>query len=131
MNILNASWVDVNTNFTLNKLPDQLVDYDAILKCSLFNLFNCVPGQRGRIFEPTYGSSWMHFLQEPISEMTARKIRILMLNDIKKWEPRVAVDSGSTYILPDMTVPGYKVRLALILPNLDSVLPALDFEIHI
>lgn len=127
--ITDATWIDINTNYQLNNLPDRITDNLAIVRSSLFNLFNCTPGQRGRIFQPTYGSSWLYFLQEPINSVTATKIRMLMFQDIAKWETRVQVDTQNTFIIADTNIPGYRCRLALILPNLAGTIPAIDFEI--
>ena len=112
LSVATALWVDVNTQYTLNSLPDRVVDAKAIIVSSLFNLFNCMPGQRARIFQPSYGSLWLQFLQEPISPITAQKMYIYMLKAIKQWEPRITVDDANTYIQPDMSVPGYIVRIA-------------------
>lgn len=130
-NLLEATWIDVNTNFQLNELPDRITDNLAIVRSSLYNLFNCVPGQRGRTFQPTYGSSWLYFLQEPISAMTARKIEMLVFQDIVKWEPRIQIDHTSTYIQPDFSIPGYRIRIGLIFPNLPGVIPSIEFEVQV
>lgn len=112
LSIANALWIDVNTQYTQNSLPDRVVDAKAIITSSLFNLFNCVPGERSRIFQPTYGSLWLQFLQEPLNDLTAQKMYIYMLAAIKKWEPRITIDASNTYIEPEDSLPGYVVRIA-------------------
>lgn len=107
-----AVWVDVNTNFTQNALPDRLPDTLSITYASLFNLFNCTPGERGRIFQPRYGSLWYQFLQEPIDDITSGNMRIAMIQAIGRWEPRIKLDYSGTSITADTTVPGYYVRIA-------------------
>src|SRR6478736_6895204 len=84
-----ASWIDVNTLVTLNNLPDRLPDELSIVHASLVNLFSCSIGERGKIFQPEYGSEWREFLQEPIDEVTAAKMRIAMIQAIARWEPRL------------------------------------------
>lgn len=106
-----ATWIDSNSKFGLNNLPDRLADAYAIQN-SLFNLFNCPIGARGRIFEPTYGSQWMYFLQEPIDDQTAASMRIGMIQAIAKWEPRLQLDYGNTYIAADYNLPGYQVQIS-------------------
>ena len=114
----NAIWVDVNTQIGLNTLPDRVADTAAIINSSLFNLFNCSPGQRGRIFQPEYGSSWASFLQEPISDITALKMQIYMIDSIKRWEPRIELNQDRCRIDANTEIPGYEVRLFFRMPNL-------------
>lgn len=112
LNTVGATWIDMNTDFTQNNLPDRLPDKLAISRCSLINLFNCPIGARGRIFQPTYGSMWYQFLQEPIDDITAGKMRIAMIQALIKWEPRLSLDYSQTSIVADVTIPGYIVRIA-------------------
>jgi phage baseplate assembly protein W len=112
VNVGNALWVDVNTRFTQDHLPDRVVDDAAIWHSSLYNLLNCMPGQRARIFQPEYGSSYRMFLQEPINDVTAAKMQMLLFANIAKWEPRVNLRASSR-IEADTNLPGYKARLDL------------------
>lgn len=110
-----ATWIDVNTNVTLNVLPDRLPDTQAIRLSSLINLFNCPIGGRSRLFEPTYGTVIYELLQEPIDEVTAQSIQIGILQAIQKWEPRIILDFRNTHVIPDYSLPGYRVRLSGVL----------------
>src|ERR1700688_4822363 len=107
-----ATWIDVNSLFTQNTLPDRLPDQMALMYGSLFNLFNCSIGERSRIFQPEYGMLWREFLQEPIDQITANKMQMGMLQALARWEPRINVSLGSSYIIPDMTLPGYQVGIS-------------------
>ena len=109
------TWRDVNTQFTQNAYPDILPD-DLAISNSLFNLFNCPIGARGRIFSPTYGSLWSQYLQEPIDAVTANSMWISMIQSIAKWEPRIKLNYGQTSIIPDLSIPGYQVRISGINP---------------
>jgi phage baseplate assembly protein W len=111
LSLQGASWVDVNTQVTLNNLPDRVPDDISITFSSLFNLFNCDIGERGKIFQPEYGSEWRRFLQEPIDEITAAKMRIAMIQAIARWEPRIQLDTGKSAVVPDYNLPGYQVRI--------------------
>lgn len=111
-NLSGAIWVDVNPLFTVNNLPDQLPDVQSIQYCSLFNLFNCPIGARGRTFQPTFGSMWYQFIHEPIDDTTAEKMQIGMIQSIQRWEPRIKLDYSSTYVQADTSLPGYRVRIA-------------------
>jgi phage baseplate assembly protein W len=109
--LANAIWIDANPKYGLDTLPDRLPDAQAI-NCSLYNLFNCAPGQRSRIFQPTYGSLWLSFIHEPINDITAMKMQVYMIDAIKQWEPRIELDLRNTGITPDLKLPGYIVRVA-------------------
>jgi hypothetical protein len=106
-----ATFVDINTLFTQNNLPDRLPDALCIQYGSLVNLFNCSIGQRSRIFQPQYGMYWLELLQEPIDQITANKMQMGMLQALAKWEPRIQVNLGDSYVTPDMSLPGYQVGI--------------------
>lgn len=118
LSLQNAIWVDVNSRFTLDNLPDRLTDSLSISNSSLFNLFNTSPGQRARTFQPEYGSLWMHFIHEPITDLTAAKMEIFMVDSIVKWEPRIQLDKQNTRITANTNLPGYEVQVAFNLPNI-------------
>ena len=111
LSLSGASWIDVNTLVTQNNLPDRLPDSLAIVHSSLFNLFNCSIGERGKTFQPEYGSEWRQFLQEPIDAITAAKMRIAMIQAIARWEPRIQLDYAKSSITPNTLIPGYEVRI--------------------
>lgn len=107
-----ATWLDVNPLFTVNLRPERLPDAQSVLYSSFFNLMNCPVGARGRIFQPEYGSSLLWFLQEPINNNTAQQIRMSIMQTFGRWEPRIQVDYANTQIVPDYTLPGYRIRLS-------------------
>jgi phage baseplate assembly protein W len=109
--LTDATWIDVNSQFTVNAQPDRLPDSQAISN-SLFNLFNCEIGGRGRIFQPTYGSGLYWYLQEPLDQITANKLNIATIQAIQRWEPRILVDNSNSYVNPNYNLPGYDVRIA-------------------
>lgn len=111
-----ARWIDINSSYTLDNLPDRLPDQLAIINSSLYNLLNCVPGQRGRIFQPEYGSQWMQFIHEPILDITAKKMEILMIQSIIRWVPQITLNQADTRIDADLSLPGYKVRIPFSTP---------------
>jgi phage baseplate assembly protein W len=128
LSLNNAIWIDVNSQISINNLPDRVPDAIAIWNSSLFNLFNCYPGQRARTFQPRYGSFWLQFLQEPIGPATAAKMQIFMIQAIKEWEPRISLDMNNTSITADTMIPGYVVRIAFSMPGL-SVPQQLQFTV--
>lgn len=112
VSLAGATFIDVNTMYTQNTLPDRVPDALCIQAGSLFNLFNCPIGARSRIGEPEYGSMWYQFLQEPVDDITSGNMRIAMIQAIQRWEPRIQLDLSNTYIIPDVTLPGYRVRIS-------------------
>ncbi len=111
--LTNATWVDVNPRWGQNNLAERLPDERAVVICSLYNLFNCPIGSRGRIFQPEYGSSLYPFLQEPIDIQTAHAMEVTLIQAVDRWEnTRIRIDTGGTYIEPVMSLPGYRVQFS-------------------
>ena len=112
--INNATWIDVNPNYPNSQfIPERLSDLQSVSICSIPVLLSCAIGDRGGIFEPTYGSDLYYFLQEPIDETTSFNIRTSIITTIQKWEPRVEVDLANTIVEPDLSLPGYRLSLRL------------------
>ena len=112
LRVTDCTWLDVNSQFTTNLQPERCADVNSILFVSFFNLMNCPIGARGRIFQPEYGSSLMWFLQESISPITAQKIRLAIMQIFGRWEPRFELDYRETQIIPDYSLPGYRIRIS-------------------
>lgn len=106
-----ASWIDLNPTFGESNLPLRLPDEQSVMFCSLYALLNCPIGDRGGIFEPTYGSDLYWYLQEPLSEDTAGSIKISILTTFAKWEPRIRLNAGRTTVTANMNLPGYDVHI--------------------
>lgn len=123
-----ATWIDANSQFTQNGLPDRVPDALAI-SASLYNILNCPIGARGRIFQPTYGSLWYQYLQEPIDQITATKMTISTIQAIQRWEPRITLDNSNSYINPNYGLPGYDVRIAFTV-NLTSQKQQVTFQLQ-
>lgn len=129
LQLAGATWIDVNSQFTANNLPDRIPDVLAV-KNSLFNIFNCPIGSRSRIFQPQYGCLWIQFLQEPIDTTTATKIQLDLLQALAKWEPRISVDFVNSGVVPDLSLPGYYVTIAFALNLNLSVTGKASFQIQ-
>jgi phage baseplate assembly protein W len=124
----NATWIDVNSLFTLNGNPDRLPNVLAVQN-SIYNIVNCPIGARSRIMQPTYGSLWYQFLQEPIDQSTANKMNVAMIQALQRWEPRITLDNSNSYVSPDLTLPGYQVRIAFTI-NLNLQPSAVSFSVN-
>ncbi len=120
LSLKGATWIDVNTQYGQDNLPDRLPDQLAITNCALYNLLNCAPGQRARTFQPTFGSEWLRFIHEPIVDNTAAKMESSMLDSLERWLPQIEIDRKSTRILADTSLPGYKVRIGIKSPFSNS-----------
>jgi phage baseplate assembly protein W len=106
-----ATWVDANSQYTQNNQPDRIPDAYAISN-SIYNILNCAIGGRGRIFQPTYGSLWYQFLQEPIDQVTSNKMNLSTIQALARWEPRILIDNSNSYVQPNYSLPGYNVQIA-------------------
>ena len=126
-----AVWVDSNPNFTQGPLPDQLPDAAAVMSSGLLNLFGCPVGARGRTFQPEYGIFWLNYLQEPINRITARSMTMGMFQAIKRWEPRIQIDQSYSNIIPDLNIPGYRIRLGMYMKQGSSLLHKMQFDLKV
>lgn len=105
-----AVYLDFNTLADVNGKADLLPDVLAINN-SLYNLFRCHVGGRGPIFQPQYGTNLMQMIHEPTDMITANKIRILLIQAIQRWEPRIVVDMLRTTVEPVLELPGFAVQV--------------------
>lgn len=112
LSLYGATWVDINTLVSQDNLPDRLPDQLSITNSSLRNLLTTRIGERGKIFQPEYGSEWYTYLQEPLDDVTATKMQITLIQAIARWEPRIVLDYANTYIQPNYDLPGYFVHIA-------------------
>ena len=126
-----ASLIDVNPQYGIDNLPDRLPDDLAVTNSELYNLLNCSPGERGRIFEPTFGSLWLHFIDEPIHDLTAKKMEVFMIQSIERWIPQVTLDHTQTRILADLNIPGYVVKLFFNTPFSGSLIHQATFQLNV
>jgi phage baseplate assembly protein W len=122
-----ATWIDVNSQFTMDSRPDRLPDVLAVSN-SIYNLLNSPLGSRSRIFQPEYGASLYQFIQEPLDQSTANKIRIGFIQALARWEPRITLDMANSYVNANSDVYGYDVRIAYSL-NLNARPASMSFFI--
>lgn len=116
INYANASWVDVNTLYGINVQPELITESKAINN-SLYNLFQCPIG--GRPFLRDYGSMMPTLLMEPVSTLTAHLLKQVMLQAIRRWEPRIKVDIENTILEPLETKDGYMVQVVYTILSLN------------
>lgn len=119
-------WADVNSNFGEDVDPEVVTDVQSINN-SLFNIFRCPVGSRP--FEREYGSSLMDALFEPTDSQTADFIDIALYQAIRRWEPRIKVDTSKSFIRPFPSGDGFDVRIVYIILKTRMV-AAYDFSIR-
>jgi phage baseplate assembly protein W len=116
-----ADYIDVNPDPTGNTYGDLLYGENAVLIGSLYNLFKCPRGDRGRIFRPDYGASLYGLLQEPIDDSTSAFIRMGLLDAVARWEPRIELLNSYTSVTPDYSLPGYIITIGFRFVDEDKV----------
>jgi phage baseplate assembly protein W len=57
-------------------------------------------------------------------------MRIAMIQALARWEPRITIDFTNSYITPDTSLPGYRVRIAFTI-NLNSSKQQLSFNLQV
>lgn len=129
LNTSGSIWVDVNSGVTRNGLPDRLPDQLSITHSSFYNLLGCPIGGRSRTFQPTYGTLLYQLLHEPLDQQTGDAIQIGLIQALAKWEPRISLDYSETWVRPDYTLPGFRIRLTYTV-NLTGQTEASEFAIR-
>lgn len=111
--------MDVNTQIDINGKPDLVANIQAINN-SLYNLFRCNIGARGPIFQPEYGTGLMNLLEEPMDYITANKIRMVLVQAIQRWEPRIEVDQSRTRVDTNVALAAFQVQVVYNIVGLDQ-----------
>jgi phage baseplate assembly protein W len=109
--VVDVVWLDVNSRIATNGKPDLLPNIQAINN-SLFNLFATPIGTRGPIFQPEYGTGLYHILHEPLDLITSNKIKIVLIQAIQRWEPRIELDLNRTTVAPDYERAAFIVQVS-------------------
>lgn len=86
---------DINARFGVVNYKEQVIDADAINQ-SIATILGTLPGQR--LFRPQFGCLLYNKLFEPMNDDTAGSIEIIIKSSIKKWEPRIKLNSVNVYV---------------------------------
>ena len=105
-----ACAVDVNPYPNRNGYGDAVLNNLAI-RTSLKNIILGYIGCKSRLFNSSFGSQTYFFLQEPMDDLTAFKIKNSLQQAISRWEPRVRVGGSDITVIADPTLPGYTIRI--------------------
>jgi len=106
----NPVYTDLHLDLTVQKnvgLGDKPIDSNDIkvdtdieaIKNSIRNIFSTRKGQK--LLNPDFGTSLEQFLFQSVTEFQANIIGNTILNDLKKYEPRVEVLKVEVVMLPD------------------------------
>ena len=113
----NYSFVDVQLDFSNPIQRDVVASYDgnAIVN-SLVNLFNTMPGQN--LLNPEYGLNLMQYVFQPATDTTAYLIGKTIMNNVSKFEPRVAVQNIDIKVNTDEQT--FTIVLSILIPSLNT-----------
>lgn len=116
---------DVNIDLGKGSSYELLYDEDAIRRAIL----NIISTRRGsRPFRRDFGSNLMEILFDPLDEITARRIRTMLMNDIAAYETRVVLQEVE--VLLDHELDGYYVNLVGYMPKLNNRMFSFNFNLR-
>ncbi len=123
-----VTYTDIYFDLAENSIPDSKTLFSEVTKTdlrtssdegavlnSIRNIFQTTPGEK--ILNPTFGINLTQWLFEPANEFIAREIGEAIVNGIERYEPRVVVNNVS--VVADMEKNQYRIKLALLLPQLN------------
>ena len=107
---------DVAVDFSTTS--SVLILYDrAVIDNMITHLFATTVGERGAMFEPTFGSRIPYFLHEPVNATTAWKMETEIFESIRRWIPYITLITSQVRVDVDpdagiyyLTVP-YRITL--------------------
>lgn len=82
---------ELNQRFNYNgDLRPVLVEEEQAIEQSIENILETPIGSR--FFQPEFGSNILNMIYEPLTEDNALVLFFMIVEAIRKWEPRVEVD---------------------------------------
>lgn len=102
--------IDVNPTPFDGFNGDVVFDETAV-RAALVNLILGYVGCKSRIFNQKFGSQTYNFLQEPLDNATAAKMKNSILQAISRWEERVRVNAADLVITPDLVNASYRITV--------------------
>ena len=114
MSVGKLSKNSLNENST-NKDLDTAVNFESI-KNSIINLFTTSPGQK--ILEPEFGLNFGDLLFLPVSKKRAKIIGDIILNGVRRYEPRINIFELDIVSVPEEST--YEIELNLTVPEFDN-----------
>lgn len=112
------TWRDLHLNVQTEPTGIDLktsLDYMAVDN-AMTNLFMFYPGQN--ILFPEFGNKLYKYVDEPVIDITAGRIRDEILGMFKMWEPRIRITSVA--VVPNADQNEYWITVEYSVPSLDS-----------
>lgn len=103
-----SSLIDLNPEFGNPGEPMLLYGLEVI-RASLRRLFVSHIGSKSKIFDFSYGCSAVDFLQDPMDDLTAMKIKVSFQDAVLRHEPRVSIQIAELQVYASYELPGYYV----------------------
>lgn len=102
------TWIDVQARVGLDNVGALAYDVEAV-RNSVKNILMTPIGTRP--YEREYGSWLHHYLQEPLTLTTVESCRTSLIESIKRWEPRIQIDTSKTVMELLRQDPGFRLTL--------------------
>lgn len=110
------TYVDINSMYSVSPTADILCEDDIAIINGIINTLNTYADMDGiseRPFIPSFYSSLILLLEEPVDTMTAFQIKIELENLIAN-NPRALIDNARTKVVPNSQGNGYDITLGVI-----------------
>ena len=92
------------------------VDSDiALIEGNIIQILGTHKGER--VMLPEFGSNIRKFIHEPLDHITCALLRVEIFDAIKRWEPRIILDTANSKITPYPSEFRVKVHLRYKLKN--------------
>jgi phage baseplate assembly protein W len=109
-------WSDVNNKLRLDKTGDVKKDVNLeAIESAIENILLTRKGER--VMRPLFGSVLEAFLFEPLSEATAHKIGLEVLDVLSRQEPRIEVKRVE--VVADHSIGGYQITIEAVVKELN------------
>jgi phage baseplate assembly protein W len=109
-------WSDVNNKLRLDKTGDVKKDVNLeAIESAIENILLTRKGER--VMRTELGSVLEWYLLEPLSEATAHKIGLEVLDALSRQEPRIEVKGVE--VVADHTIGGYQVTIEAVVKELN------------
>jgi hypothetical protein len=109
-------WSDVNNKLKLDRMGD--VKKDVNLEAIEGAIENILLTRKGeRVMRISFGSVLEWYLMEPLSEATAHKIGLEVLDALSRQEPRIGVKRVE--VMVDHRIGGYQILIEAVVKELN------------
>lgn len=98
---------DVNIDLGTGSSYELVYNEEAVMK-SLLNILRTRKGTRP--FRRTFGGSLEEMLWDPLDDITAKRIKLRLTQDIAKEEPRISIQQIE--VIPDHNLDAYYVNIS-------------------